>query len=210
MRRISSVLRPKPIPSLTSASSLIDASRKATSWSTNGRARRRIRSPNPSPRFGQSPAIHYASRFVAEERAAGPRETENVQVSPRVHAGLHGSTIPRGARVHARRPRNRPAWEAGERESGERVRRAGPRLGPFPREPERGEHPGGPRGEPFGATVLPRSGSARLRGAAGGPRGRPDREQGRRSRPVGGGASTLDPRIRRRPPVPKLRLGRRE
>src|SRR5437879_182507 len=48
MRRISSVLRAKPIPSLISASSLIDASRKATSWSTNGRARRRIRWRNPS------------------------------------------------------------------------------------------------------------------------------------------------------------------
>src|SRR6266704_4171300 len=72
MRRISSVLRARPMRSLISASSLIDASRNARSWSTNGRVRRRIRSPNPSPRFRQSPAIHYASRFVGgEKRTAG-------------------------------------------------------------------------------------------------------------------------------------------
>src|SRR5206468_3331961 len=122
----------------------------------------------------------------SSEKGSDPRRrTENVQVSPRAHAGPHGSSIPRRAHVHPRRPGNRPAREASEREGGERVRRTRPRLGPFLGKPRRREHPGGPRGEPRRATVLPRSGSARLLGAPGGPGSRPDREQGRRPRSVG-------------------------
>src|SRR5213594_360683 len=60
------------------------------SWSGNGRRLRRIRSPNPSPRFGQSPAIHYASRFVSEKGSdpvAGRRTFKYLRVPMQARMG---------------------------------------------------------------------------------------------------------------------------
>src|SRR3989442_7997853 len=96
-----------------------------------------------------------------EKRSWAPKGTENVQVAPRTHAGLHATALPRGARLDTGRPRNRPARTAGERQGREYVRRAGSRFGPFAEEPRCRERSGGPRGEPRRTTVLPRFGSAR-------------------------------------------------
>src|SRR3989442_7043025 len=148
----------------------------------------------PGPRRLRRRKVKYEEAWrLACNSVTTANSAINVQVSPRAHAGPHGSSIPRSAHVHPRRPGNRPARQAVEREGGERVRRTRPGLGPFLGKPRRREHPGGPRGEPRRATVLPRSGPARLLGAPGGPGSRPDREQGRRPCSVRISPSTLDP-----------------
>src|SRR3989454_4230807 len=107
IRRISSTLSASPIRSLIAASSCAEESRNVMSWSANGRALRRIRSPNPSPQFGESPAIHYASRFLSEKRSDARRGGARVPV-PHVERGRLPGPRRRAERPHGDVPH---PWE---------------------------------------------------------------------------------------------------